>query len=468
MTVDADTLLERRAVSRIIGRISQSGAGCVAGNLLTKEGRSLIEKMQIYDYLISIAAIKRFQGSYGSTLVAQGAFSAYDTQAVREAGGWEQCAGEDIVLTYRLLAQGRLSLYEPGAIGYTSVPDTLRGLCCQRMRWARGMFDGLRAVRPWQQKSFFAGYFESLNLSIYCLGCHLYFRILGWRAASLHGHELVCGMDDAVDAPGAADYGGKRLCFPAKTGGRGHSPQRHGSPVLSAAVPDHSVFLLPGWLRSGSTEKALKLEKEGFQTVSLSEVIDFVQQGTALPLNPVLLVFDDGYRSVISRVLPLLEKYDAKALVSVIGARAQGVADGCDTSQEYMDWKELAEAVTGRRIELQSHSAQLHVYRSRKGLQRLADETQEAYIRMLVADVRLMDRWACKAGVPVLKAFAYPYGFAEPLADAVLRGQGYEATMTSEPHVNRLSRDPNCLYRMGRFNRSGLVDTETVIGWLTE
>lgn len=142
----------------------------------------------------------------------------------------------------------------------------------------------------------------------------------------------------------------------------------------------------------------MALEKEGFQTVSLSEVIDFVRQGTALPLNPVLLVFDDGYRSVISRVLPLLEKYDAKALVSVIGARAQGVADGCDTSQEYMDWKELAEAVTGGRIELQSHSAQLHVYRSRKGLQRLADETQEAYIRMLVADVRLMDRWACKAG----------------------------------------------------------------------
>lgn len=73
-----------------------------------------------------------------------------------------------------------------------------------------------------------------------------------------------------------------------------------------------------------------------------------------------------------------------------------------------------------------------------------------------------------RLGVPVLKAFAYPYGFVEPLADAVLRGQGYEATMTSEPHVNRLSRDPNCLYRMGRFNRSGLVDTETVIGWLTE
>ena len=160
VTVDADTLLERRAVSRIIGRISQSGAGCVAGNLLTKEGRSLIEKMQIHDYLISIAAIKRFQGSYGSTLLAQGAFSAYDTQAVREAGGWEQCAGEDIVLTYRLLAQGRLS-EGAGRHRYTE-SRTPQGPC-QRIRWARGMFDGLRAVRPWQQKSFFCRLLESLN-----------------------------------------------------------------------------------------------------------------------------------------------------------------------------------------------------------------------------------------------------------------------------------------------------------------
>lgn len=210
------------------------------------------------------------------------------------------------------------------------------------------------------------------------------------------------------------------------------------------------------------------LAEEGFQTVCLSEVVRYVHQGTALPSKPVLLVFDDGYRSVISQVIPLLEKYDAKALVSVIGARAQGVADGCDTSEQYMSWEELAEAAAGGRIELQSHSAQLHVYRSRKGLQRLADETEEAYTRMLVADANLMDRWACKAGVTVLKAFAYPYGFVEPLADEILRNQGYEATMTSEPHVNQLSADPNCLYRMGRFNRSGLIDTETVIGWLNE
>ena len=72
------------------------------------------------------------------------------------------------------------------------------------------------------------------------------------------------------------------------------------------------------------------MEKEGFQTVSLSEVIDFVQQGTALPLNPVLLVFDDGYRSVISRVLPLLEKYDAKG-------KTQGVQEMLRLTDEILD-----------------------------------------------------------------------------------------------------------------------------------
>lgn len=208
------------------------------------------------------------------------------------------------------------------------------------------------------------------------------------------------------------------------------------------------------------------LSEQGFETVFLSDVVACVRQGTPLPPKPVLLVFDDGYRSVLSKVIPLLERYGARAMVSVIGARAQGIADGCDTSGLYMRWEELAEAVESGRVELQSHSAQLHVYRSRRGVQRLPEETAESYAQMLLTDMRLMDAWACAADVPMLRAFAYPYGYVEPLADALLREQGYVATMTSEPHVNLLSRDTDCLYRMGRFNRSGLVDTQTVLGWL--
>ncbi len=119
-------------------------SACVAGNLFVQNAKaSLASKMQNYDYLLSIAAVKRFQGSYQSTLVAQGAFSAYRTEVVREVGGWKNVLGEDIVLTYALLEQGLASSYEPAAVGYTNVPASCNALYNQRKRWGMGMLEGL-------------------------------------------------------------------------------------------------------------------------------------------------------------------------------------------------------------------------------------------------------------------------------------------------------------------------------------
>lgn len=135
-------------MNHIIARRS----ACVAGNLFVRNTfDSFVSRMQNYDYLMSIAAVKRFQGSYCSTLVAQGAFSAFDTHAVRLCGGWEDVLGEDILLTYRLLSHGWISTYEPLAVGYTTVPITLNTLYNQRKRWAIGMLEGLSAVPPWKQ-----------------------------------------------------------------------------------------------------------------------------------------------------------------------------------------------------------------------------------------------------------------------------------------------------------------------------
>lgn len=201
VTVDADTSLDREALRHILDRISASGAACVAGNLLVREAETLVQKMQIYDYLISIAAVKRYQGSYGSTLVAQGAFSAYETEAVRRAGGWDICAGEDIVLTYRLMAQGRVSCYEARAIGYTAVPAGLKALCRQRARWAKGMLEGLRAVAPWRQTGFFPGYFEALNISVIYLDLSYIFGFMAGVLFLLLGHSWLVGWATLLMLP---------------------------------------------------------------------------------------------------------------------------------------------------------------------------------------------------------------------------------------------------------------------------
>ncbi|MGN0293741.1 MAG: glycosyltransferase [Lachnospiraceae bacterium] len=194
ITVDGDTCLEKRAVQRIMNHITARKSACVAGNLFVQNaGASLAAKMQNYDYLLSIAAIKRFQGSYRSTLVAQGAFSAFDTCEVRRAGGWRDVMGEDIVLTYQLLARKLPSTYEPGAVGYTMVPETVNGLYNQRKRWAIGMLEGLSAVPPWRQGTVYSRYFTSMNVAVIYLDLAFLFGLIPGIIMALFGYFYFAG-----------------------------------------------------------------------------------------------------------------------------------------------------------------------------------------------------------------------------------------------------------------------------------
>jgi biofilm PGA synthesis N-glycosyltransferase PgaC len=179
ITVDGDTFLEENAVQNIMNHIAGSQSICVAGNLFVhNSNKSIAAKMQIYDYLLSIAAVKRFQSSYKSTLVAQGAFSAFETEPVKTLGGWKDCLGEDIVLTYQLLEKGFESTYEPTAVGYTEVPDKLSCLYNQRKRWAIGMLEGFSYVKPWKQGSGYAKFFTGVNISIIYLDLAYIFGFL--------------------------------------------------------------------------------------------------------------------------------------------------------------------------------------------------------------------------------------------------------------------------------------------------
>ena len=179
ITVDADTFLEKNAVQKIMNHIIWEKSSCVAGNLFVHNSlATLLTKMQIYDYLLSIAAIKRFQGSYQSTLVAQGAFSAYLAEHLIEIGGWKDVLGEDILLTYQLLKRGYKSTYEPQAVGYTVAPQKIRNFYIQRKRWAIGMLEGFKEVKPWQQKTIYSKCFTFINILIIYLDLAYVFGFL--------------------------------------------------------------------------------------------------------------------------------------------------------------------------------------------------------------------------------------------------------------------------------------------------
>lgn len=101
-----------------------------------------------------------FQG----TLVAQGAFSLYKTDAIKQVGGWPDAIGEDIVLTWKFLGNKWKVYFEPLAVAFTEVPELLKHFYRQRSRWARGMVEALKVIKPWRQPLYTVKYLTSCNL----------------------------------------------------------------------------------------------------------------------------------------------------------------------------------------------------------------------------------------------------------------------------------------------------------------
>jgi biofilm PGA synthesis N-glycosyltransferase PgaC len=135
------------ALQRAIARMLTSPADtvAVAGSVLVRNSRAgALARVQEWDYFLAIASVKRQQALFQGTLVAQGAFSVYRTEAVRAVGGWPDKIGEDIVLTWSLIRRGGRTIFEPTAVAFTDAPTQFGHFVRQRRRWARGMIEGLR------------------------------------------------------------------------------------------------------------------------------------------------------------------------------------------------------------------------------------------------------------------------------------------------------------------------------------
>ena len=156
VTLDADTFVHPDALTHLILRLTarpqdQHVSACAGALIVENAWDNMVTRMQQWDYRLGINGVKRMQSTYNSALVAQGAFSAYWTDDVREIGGWPDAIGEDIVLTWTMMGSLGLVAYEPVALAATGVPTKLRIFMRQRSRWARGMFEGIATNPPYRQ-----------------------------------------------------------------------------------------------------------------------------------------------------------------------------------------------------------------------------------------------------------------------------------------------------------------------------
>ena len=215
----------------------------------------------------------------------------------------------------------------------------------------------------------------------------------------------------------------------------------------------------------------LWLKNNGFTSISAQQLIDYTQNIGELPPKPVLITFDDGFYNNLSLALPLLEKYDMCAVVSIVGRYTDDYApaDPHADAYSYLTWEDISLLIASGRIEIGSHTYDMHSRSSRRqGCAISADEAPEDYAFTLSADIGLLNTELHEnCGIsPVV--FAYPFGALCRESLPVLRDNGIKISLTCRKGMNYITRSPDCLYGIFRNNRSGLVSTEKYMYELTK
>ncbi|MBQ1241852.1 MAG: polysaccharide deacetylase family protein, partial [Oscillospiraceae bacterium] len=184
------------------------------------------------------------------------------------------------------------------------------------------------------------------------------------------------------------------------------------------------------------------LTENGYTTVLPRELsAGKLDDGSELPEKMVMLTFDDGYESNLTVVLPLLEKYGAKAVVGLITSRI-GEGNG------FLNWEQCREMAESGLIEFGSHTHDHHIRPEAEGIVRIEGETQESYTTRIGNDLsKSVELIESEIGTPVTY-FAHPLGKTDEWATDILT-ELFSVTVTSDTAKADLSKG---LYLLPRYN----------------
>ena len=215
------------------------------------------------------------------------------------------------------------------------------------------------------------------------------------------------------------------------------------------------------------------LSEAGYTGVSFDELQAYVLRGEPLPEKPVVITFDDGYRSNYTLAYPILQKYGMKATIFAIGV-SFGTDHYKDTDYAitpHFGAAEAAEMTASGLISIQSHTYDMHQWPPyetgsavRENILQLSSESEEAYVQALTEDfTRSRALLEGATGQPV-DVLAYPAGQYSTLAQVTLQSLGVHVTLSTNPGVNTVVRGlPQTLYAMLRFGITEDVTPEALL-----
>ena len=169
MCIDGDAILDDNCITWMMRHfIEGSRVGAVTGNPRIRNRSSLIGKLQVGEFSSIIGLIKRAQRVYGRIFTVSGVVALFRKSALHQVGYWStNMITEDIDISWKLQTNHWDVRFEPNALCWILMPETLKGLFKQRIRWAQGGSEVLLKYFDifslWRKRRMWLVYFELIT-----------------------------------------------------------------------------------------------------------------------------------------------------------------------------------------------------------------------------------------------------------------------------------------------------------------
>lgn len=198
LSIDADCFVNNDVLKWMAWHLDKfPRVGAVTGNPRIINRTSLLGKIQVGEYSSIIGLIKRTQRNLGKLLTVSGVIAAYRKFALLECGLFDSdTVTEDINITWKLQKKFWDIRYEPKAVCWMLVPETIRGLWKQRVRWTQGGIEVIKKhVNIWtdiKQKRLWPVYVEYVTTILWAFA--LGFLVTSWIIMFCMFHMGMIGM----------------------------------------------------------------------------------------------------------------------------------------------------------------------------------------------------------------------------------------------------------------------------------
>ncbi|MCQ5128741.1 polysaccharide deacetylase family protein [Butyricicoccus faecihominis] len=198
------------------------------------------------------------------------------------------------------------------------------------------------------------------------------------------------------------------------------------------------------------------LQQFGYTALLPSDLIDIKNGVREMPEKPIMITFDDGYRSNYTIAYPVLQQTGMKAAIAVIAYNMQ-TENAALADRHALTWEEIYEMAQSGIVEIGSHTYNLHnpQYKGNSspngidGVQRLSGESQSGYHARVGADLNMAIAMITQhTGQQKVNYFSYPFGAYDSYMQQLLDEMGVSVSTLTNPGVANIATG---LHRLPRY-----------------